>query len=474
MGSLQKDVSWTEFYNIIDGKNRSSKEFYHGLDPTTGEKLWDVPVATKQDTDDAVAAARKAFKTWGQTPFEERRKVLLEFGKSLKDYLGDFEELLIKENAKPRQFARGEVNSSCVEGVEFFREPFPINLNLPEETIEESDRTVVIKCVPIGVVAAICPWNFPLGQVNMKFLPALLAGNTVIIKPSPFTPYSALKVVELAQQYLPPGVLQVLGGGDQLGPWLVAHPDVDKISFTGSIATGKKIMESAAKTLKRVTLELGGNDACIICPDVDVDAIAAELVLGAFFNTGQICTATKRVYIHKDIYKQALQAIQKATKDLQVGAPTTKGVMIGPLQNKMQFEKVKGYYQEGGLEDGDTGKGFFLKPTIVDSPPEDSRIMVEEQMGPILPTQSWSDQEDVIQRANDSSMGLGASVWSKDTKRAQTIADRLDAGTIFINSMPKLSIRVPFSGHKESGIGVEAGHTAMLSYCNQKAYHYFK
>jgi len=241
-------------------------------------------------------------------------------------------------------------------------------------------------------------------------------------------------------------------------------------------------MENASKTLKRVTLELGGNDACIVCPDVDVDAIAAELVLGAFFNTGQICTATKRVYIHKDIYPQLLKAMSTATKNLKVGGPDEPGVMIGPLQNKMQYDKVKGLYEDnvegkfttevGGSVEG--LKGFFLQPTIVDAPPEESRIMLEEQMGPIVPTQSWTDEADVIKRANDSTMGLGASVWSNDAKRAQSIADQLDAGTIFINSMPKLSIRVPFSGHKESGIGVEAGHTALLSYTNHKAYHYFK
>jgi len=238
-------------------------------------------------------------------------------------------------------------------------------------------------------------------------------------------------------------------------------------------------MESASKTLKRVTLELGGNDACIVCPDIDVEKIAAELVLGAFFNTGQICTATKRVYIHKDIYPQMLKAMNKAAADLKVGNPITKGVMIGPLQNKMQYDKVKELYAESHITpelapDVKELGGFFLQPTIVDAPPETSRIMVEEQMGPIVPTQSWTDEADVIKRANDSSMGLGASIWSKDKERLQRIADQLDAGSLFLNSMPKMSIRIPFSGHKESGLGVEAGHTALLTYCNHKAYHYFK
>jgi acyl-CoA reductase-like NAD-dependent aldehyde dehydrogenase len=466
MGST--DLSWTEFFNVVDGKNRSSDTFYQGINAATGEKLWDVPVASKQDTEDAILAARHAFKSWSAKPFEERRTILKKLGEGLKPYLDDFEELLLKESAKPRIFARGEVDSACVEGLEYW-----LSQSLPEQTLQEPDRKVVLKYVPLGVVAAILPWNFPLGQANMKFLPALLAGNTVIIKPSPFTPYSALKVVEIAQKFLPPGVLQVLGGDDKLGPWLVAHPGVDKISFTGSVATGKKIMEAASKTLKRVTLELGGNDACIICPDVDVDGIASQLVFGAFFNTGQICTATKRIYIHQDIYPQMLAALQKATDDLSTGDPTQKGVMIGPLQNKMQYDKVKTLYKESNLDEGFSGKGFYLKPTIVDSPPESSKLMLEEQMGPIVPTQSWTDEADVVARANDSSMGLGGSIWTKDPERAQRLADGLETGSVFINSSPKTSIKIPFSGHKESGIGVEAGSTAMLAYCNQKAFHYF-
>jgi len=353
-------------------------------------------------------------------------------------------------------------------------------LKLPEEELKLPDRNVKLTYVPLGIVVAICPWNFPLGQASLKFLPALAAGNTVILKPSPFVPYSALKIIEIAQQFLPPGVLQVLGGGDDLGPLLTAHPDVNKITFTGSTVTGKRVMQACAGTLKRVTLELGGNDACIVCPDVDVDAIAGEIALGAFFNTGQVCTGTKRLYVHKDIYPQMLKALSKATKELKVGGPEEEGVMIGPLQNKMQFDKIKAVYEEvekgkfaveKGQEVGP--KGFFLQPTIIDNPPNDASIMIDEQMGPIVPMQPWSDEEDVIKRANGTDMGLGGSVWSKDLDRAQRIAEALDTGSVFLNSMPKTAIEVPFSGHKSSGLGIEGGPWSLQTYCNQKAYHHF-
>ncbi|KIN03246.1 hypothetical protein OIDMADRAFT_40839 [Oidiodendron maius Zn] len=439
--------------NVINGENSSSKKFYHSLDPCTGKALWDAPVATKQDMEDSVLAARESFEKWRKVPFGEKVKLLEEFGKGLKPHYQQFTELLMRENGKPKRLAGFETASACGDAFDFF-----LSQELPETTITLPDREVKLKYVPVGVVVAICPWNFSLGQASLKFLPALAAGNTVILKPSPFVPYSALKLVEVARQFLPPGVLQVLGGDDQLGPWYTSHPGVDKISFTGSTATGKKVLQSCANTMKG-----GGNDACIVCPDVEINAIADELLLGAFFNTGQVCTATKRLFVHKDIYPQMLQAISSALKRLKVGGPEEEGVMIGPLQNKMQFEKMKIVYEE-------VAKGW---PTVVDNPPSDSLLMTEEQMGPILPMQPWTEEEDVIWRANDSDMGLGGSVWSKDVDRTQIIADSLDTGSVFITSMPKTSIRVPLSGHKESGLGAEGGPWSLQTHCNQKAYHRF-
>jgi acyl-CoA reductase-like NAD-dependent aldehyde dehydrogenase len=238
-------------------------------------------------------------------------------------------------------------------------------------------------------VGAICPWNFPLILSMQKIVPGLLTGNTVIVKPSPFTPYSALKFVEMAQKYLPPGVLQALNGDDRLGPMMTEHPGIEKISFTGSIATGKRVMMSAAKTLKRVTLELGGNSACIVCPDVDVNKVAPLVALGAFFNSGQLCVASKRLYVHTDIYKEFQEAILNVVKSWKVGPAGEPGMMLGPVQNEMQYNIVKGFFEDCavngyqfvlGGDVGDAG-GFSVQPAIIDNPPHSSRIVAEEPFG---------------------------------------------------------------------------------------------
>lgn len=270
-------------------------------------------------------------------------------------------------------------------------------------------------------------------------------------------------MVELAQDIFAPGVIQAVGGDDKLGPMLTQHPGIAKISFTGSIATGKKIMAACASTLKRVTLELGGNDASIVLPDVDVKKVAPELVMGAFQNSGQVCVATKRIYIHKDIYDEMLAEMVKFTKTIKVGAPD-EGALLGPIQNEMQYEKVKTFFEDSkkhgykfaaGEPEVAKSKGFFVQPTIIDNPPNDSRIITEEPFGPIVPTQPWDDEEEVIKRANNTNAGLGACVWGKDVEHAERIGKRLHAGSVFINSWEKPTPQAFFGGHKESGIGGE-------------------
>jgi acyl-CoA reductase-like NAD-dependent aldehyde dehydrogenase len=265
---------------------------------------------------------------------------------------------------------------------------------------------------------------------------------------------------------------------------LTLHPDVAKISFTGSIATGKKVMEASAKTLKRVTLELGGNDASIILPDVDIKKVAPEVVLGAFQNSGQVCVATKRIYIHESIYKEFVQEMVNFTKTLKVGSPDDDDVALGPVQNQMQYEKVKSYFQDskekgynfavGEPEIQSNGKGFFIKPTIIDNPPNGSRIIEEEPFGPIVPCQPWSDLEEVIARANNTNTGLGACVWGKDVEKAAKIARRLEAGSVFVNSWEKPTPQATFGGHKESGIGGEWGKTGLLAFMNAHVIHVYK
>ncbi|KNA98361.1 aldehyde dehydrogenase (NAD+) [Fusarium oxysporum f. sp. lycopersici 4287] len=349
------------------------------------------------------------------------------------------------------------------------------HIELPEDVIEDDDkRTIITRYVPIGVVGAIIPWNFPFLLAASKITPALLTGNVVIIKPSPFTPYCGLKLVELAQQSFPPGVVQSLSGDDRLGPWLTSHPGIDKISFTGSSTTGKLVLQSAAGTLKRVTLELGGNDPAIIFPDVDVDKVAEKVALYSFLNSGQICIALKRIYVHESIYEQFRDAMVKHIKTYTLGDGSQEGISHGPVQNSMQYEKVKTFFEDiekqgwkvatGGRID--PSPGYFITPTVIDRPPEDSRIVVEEPFGPIVPLLSWKDEEDVIARANNSPMGLGASIWCNDLKKAEKAAREMQAGSVWINTHFDLSPMAPFGGHKESGLGVEWGTNGLKELCN--------
>ncbi|KAI9817231.1 MAG: hypothetical protein M1827_001344 [Pycnora praestabilis] len=470
-------MDFTTFHNIIDGKPRGAKHCHNGINPATKEKLWDVPIATKEDVNDAVEAAQRAFPSWSQTPFEERARLVTQFADAYAEHEKEFTDLMVEECGKPRQFAKAEVTVA----VRFFKHHTA--LKLPEETFEDDEKIVTTRWIPLGVVGAICPWNFPIVLSVGKMAPALVAGDCIIVKPSPYTPYTALKVVEIAQSILPPGVLQVLGGDEKLGPWMVDHPGIQKISFTGSIATGKKIMEGCAKTLKRVTLELGGNDAAIVMPDVDIKKTAPSVALGAFFNSGQVCVATKRIYIHQDIYKPFVEEMVAFAKSMKVGQGNEKGVMMGPIQNEMQYEKVqaffedskaKGYKFASGSQDVQTSKGYFIEPTIIDNPPNDSLIITEEPFGPIVPVQPWTSESEVIARANNTQTGLGACVWGRDVARAQHIGRQLEAGSVFINSFEKPTPQAFFSGQKQSGLGGEWGSQGLLSYAQAQVMHVYK
>lgn len=335
----------------------------------------------------------------------------------------------------------------------------------------------------MGVVAAICPWNYPMVLAIAKVAAALLTGNCVIIKPSPYSPYDMLKVVELVQDVTPPGVLQALNGDDKLGPLMVAHPGISKISFTGSSATGKRIMEMAAKTLKSVTLELSGNDAAIICPDVDVQAIAPMVALGAYFNSGQLCIGTKRIYVHETIYDDFLQAFINVVKSWKVGPSTMEGAMLGPIQNEMQYNIVKRFFEDSAkngykfaLGDGTfpKGEGYVVQPAVVDNPPDNSLVVKEEAFGPIVPLVKWSSEADVIERVNSTNTGLGGSVWSGDIEYAQKLARQMDTGSVWINSFGKPVPQGYLAGRKESGINGEWGIDGLLGYCNVQTIHCYK
>ncbi|KAJ3539971.1 hypothetical protein NM208_g5265 [Fusarium decemcellulare] len=460
--------------NIINGEFVPTPTTRHSIDPSTEEPLYEVPVATKEQLDLAVKHARTAFKKWSQTTHEERSKLIVKFADAIEANHDELERLQTMEQGKPLSLAKQEMEMTITWLRTF------ATMEVKDELIDDNEeRTITSTFPPLGVVGAIVPWNWPMLLGMGKVGPALMTGNVIIMKPSPFTPYCDLKLGELGMSIFPPGVFQVLSGDNSLGPWMTAHPGIDMISFTGSIATGKRIAEGCSKTLKRVLLELGGNDAAIVCEDVDIPKCLPKLAILSFLNSGQICMLTKRIYVHEKIYDQFRDAMVEFTKNnVKTGGGFEEGITVGPVQNSMQYDLVKNMYEEidkqgwkVALEGKvrESSKGYLIEPVIIDNPPEDSRIVVEEPFGPIVPLLKWSDEEDVLDRANALETGLGASVWSKDLKRAERMARKLSAGSVWVNSHFDVAPNVPYGGHKESGIGSEWGIHGFKNYTNSRS-----
>ncbi|KAH6884844.1 aldehyde dehydrogenase-like protein [Thelonectria olida] len=467
----------TTFHNIVNNEIHPSKTTDAGLAPRSGEKLWAVPIASSEDLDVAVQSAQKAFVTWSKVPFEARQDKLRQLQKILVDNKQLLSDIIGQETGKSTFMSELEIDDCC----NFLS--FNASQTLPDEVVFEDDTLKIVAThEPLGVVAAICPWNFPLVLAMGKIATGLLTGNCVIVKPSPFTPYATLKFVELASAVLPAGVLQALNGDVNLGALITRHPDIQKISFTGSTATGKKIMEASAATLKRVTLELGGNDGCIVCPDVDVPSTAAQVAVGCFFHSGQMCVATKRVYVHKDIFDEFMKHFLQEVSKIKIDRPPQEWSVLGPVTNRMQYDIVKSYIDDcekngykvvaGGS--GELGNGLWIPPTVVENPPEDSMIVNGEQFGPIIPVLTWETEDDVIRRVNATQSGLGASLWSKDADKAQQLARRLESGTVWVNNFPKPVPMGFFNGWKQSGIGGEWGRQGLYSYVNTRSIHFYK
>jgi aldehyde dehydrogenase (NAD+) len=453
----------------IAGRGAPGAGSFDVLNPADETVVARAPDCSREQLGEAVAAARAAFPGWSAKPFEERRACILALSAKMLENVDPLARLLTSEQGKPHSDARMEI-----EGAAMILQA-QTTLELPVLVAEDGpERIVETRYVPIGVVGAIAPWNYPLILAIFKLGPALLAGNTLVLKPSPFTPLATLRLGELGRDIFPPGVLNVVSGGDDLGPWLTSHPGIDKISFTGSTGTGRRVMASASATLKRITLELGGNDAAIVLADVDVEKVVQPLFWSAFANNGQICIATKRMYIHDDIYDALAAGLTDYATRVAVGDGAKQGTQLGPINNRAQYERVKaliadakarGYSFLAGGEEA-RGPGYFLPITLIDNPPEDSRIVREEQFGPVLPLIRFDDVEDAVARANDSDYGLAGSVWSGDEEAALAVARRLETGTVFINQTQYLSPFAPFGGHKQSGVGAEGGVEGLLEYTN--------
>jgi len=448
-----------ELTMTIDGKSAATDGEFGVVNPATGEVFAQAPECTPEQLDTAMQAAANAYTTWRRDQ-DARRAALSKAGDVIFASVEELAPILTAEQGKPLADARMEIMGAGV----WFK--YYADLAIEREIIQDDDNVFAeVVHRPLGVVAAITPWNFPLILGSWKIAPGLLAGNTMVLKPSPFTPLSTLKLGQLLADVFPPGVLNVVSGGDQLGGWMTAHDVPRKISFTGSVATGKKVAAAAAPDLKRVTLELGGNDPAIILDDVDPAAIANDLFWGAFQNNGQVCSAVKRVYAPESIADELAEALAALASEVQVGDGAVDGNRLGPINNKPQYERVSGLVSEA-ISGGATaltggkpvdGPGYFFEPTILTNVEEGSRIVDEEQFGPALPVIRYRDVDDAIERANATHFGLSGSVWSADPERAGEIAAQLECGTAWVNTHLALSPNQPLGGAKWSGIGVENG-----------------
>jgi acyl-CoA reductase-like NAD-dependent aldehyde dehydrogenase len=453
-----------DFTHLIAGAAVRGSNRFEVINPATGAAFALCPAATRAELDAAVSAARHAAAAWSAQTFAERRAKISELAASLAAHKDELAELLTREQGKPIGQARDEVVRAGTQA-----EGMAQILIEDEILAEDAQRHIVLRYAPLGVVGIITPWNAPISLATGPMAAALYTGNTIVLKPSPYAPLVTLKYGELLGKIFPAGVVNVLGGGDELGAWMSAHPHLDKISFTGSVATGKQVMAAAAGTLKRITLELGGNDAAIVLEDADPKAIAAKLFFAATVNSGQVCMAIKRIYAHASIYEALCEALAEEARRAIVGDGLDPATQLGPIQNQRQYQRVLALIDDTRrrgariLSGGHAlpGPGYFIAPTVVCDIAEDARLVREEQFGPVVPILKYTEIEDALRRANDTRYGLSGSVWGTDLERAGRIASRLEVGTAWVNQHRSLAPRVPFGGAKESGIGRHYGELGL-------------
>lgn len=443
------------------------------FNPANGEIIGLAARSSAEEVEAAVQSAKHAQSGWADMADQERKQLLMQVAQVLTDNTDYLASWITKEQGKPLAGPGSLFEmQACVAWTQV-----PASLDLPAEVVFEDDsRRDELHRTAIGVVAAIAPWNWPLMIAIWQIIPALRMGNTVVIKPSEYTTIGTLEMVRLINAVLPAGVLNVISGDGRIGAQLVEHKDIDKVMFTGSTATGRRIIEASAVNLSRLTLELGGNDAAIVLPDVDAAAIAEGLFWGAFINMGQTCACAKRLYVHADVYDQVIDALAAFAAQMPMGDGSDEGIVLGPLQNEMQRNKVIELVEDAKANgatvvcggEKPSGDGLFYPITLIKDIADGSRLVDEEQFGPVLPIIKYCDVDQAIASANGLDAGLGASVWSNDTERAHAVASKLQAGTVWVNQHGAIHPMVPFGGSKGSGYGVEFGIEGLKSLSQSK------
>lgn len=460
------------YHNIIAGNATQSTHYQTIYNPADGSDLGQVSISTSDEVQAAVAAAKQAQPAWAERPDHERCHIIRRVAAIIQDNSEYLARLLTQEQGKPLSGpgSRFELQA-CVGWTQV-----PADLQLPPVPIFADDqREDVLHYVPRGVVAAIAPWNWPLMIAIWQIIPALRMGNTVVLKPSEYTPIATLELVRLIHQALPPGILNTVTGDGVVGQTLVQHPDINKIMFTGSEATGRKIIQASANNLAPTTLELGGNDGAIILPGTTLKTIANDLFWGAFLNMGQTCACIKRLYVHEADYPALLAELSTIAAELKIGNGLDETVLIGPLQNRQQLSKVTtllqaakdsgcAIHQFGTVPD----KGYFLPITLVGDIQDGHPLVDEEQFGPVLPIIRYQQIEQAIAAVNQSKFGLGASLWTDDPAKATSLALALQAGTVWINQHGAIHPMVPFGGNKSSGFGLEFGLAGLKAVCQSR------
>ncbi|MEX5540966.1 aldehyde dehydrogenase family protein [Pseudomonas poae] len=451
----------------VEGENGQ----FDVINPATGSAFAQCPAGSLGQLDDAVAAAQAAFKTWRHSAHERRCEHLNAIADDIEQDADALARLIVLEQGKPLELAFSEVMGAAA----WTR--YAAGQEIAVELVEETPtQRVELHRKPLGVVASITPWNWPFMIAVWHIMPALRAGNCVISKPSSLTPLSTLRLVEIIARHVPHGVINCVTGEQGFGSAITAHPGIQKIVFTGSTATGQSVMRGAAGNLKRLTLELGGNDAAIVLPGTQVHEVAEEIFQAAFLNMGQTCAALKRLYVHQSQYQAFAEALTQIAERQVVGDGLEPGVNFGPVQNLDQLELVQALVADARAQGARVlcggarldRPGFFYPPTLVADVTDGQRLVDEEQFGPVLPLIAYEDVEDVLRRANAGDMGLGGSVWGPDSEQAQALASRLESGVAWVNCHARIQPNTPFGGSKMSGFGVEFGLEGLLEFTGQQ------